>query len=46
MSYPLPSQCTKCATVERLTNFSGLTWIVETTHQTTCPHATRGLIES
>lgn len=36
--YTRPSECTQCVPVETLTSDSGISWTIETAHETTCPN--------
>ena len=35
-TYIAPSKCEQCIPVETLTSDSGVSWTIETSHQTTC----------
>ncbi|WOC60113.1 hypothetical protein RI444_16570 [Paenarthrobacter sp. AT5] len=39
--YIRPSECQQCIPVESLTNDSGISWTIETSHEPTCPNNPR-----
>ena len=43
--YVRPSECERCVPVEKLTNDTGFSWTIETSHQPHCPNNLKGADE-